>query len=244
MNINNRELATVIWIVISFTCLFYYHRSVRDSFCNVIKCFFDKKVLFVIALSAIWISIGVFILYEMNAWQWNNIKTTLTWFAFSIITMIIGVSKAEDKKKYFLSLFKENINIGVFLTFVIELHSFSFFIEFIMIPISVLLVYVNYNSLSKNNVKMKLLINIILVFWMVTYFLHSIYLSIALFNANWLLSNVIELFLPVILSLICIPFLYFLSIYMEYERVFSSLKIYFNDDDLFKYAKKIKFKIV
>jgi len=53
ININNRELATVIWIVISFTCLFYYHRSVRDSFCNVIKCFFDKTVLFVIALSAI-----------------------------------------------------------------------------------------------------------------------------------------------------------------------------------------------
>ena len=110
-------------------------------------------------------SIGVFILYEMNAWQWNNIKTTLTWFAFSIITMIIGGSKAEDKKKYFLSLFKENINIGVFLTFVIELYSFSFFIEFIMIPISVLFfVYVNYNSLSKNNVKIKLLINIILFF--------------------------------------------------------------------------------
>ena len=243
MDINNRELATVIWIVISFTCLFYYHRSVRDSFCNVIKCFFDKKVLFVIALSAIWMSIGVFILYEMNIWQWNNIKTTLTWFAFSIITMIIGVSKSEDKKKYFLSLLKENINIGVFLTFVIELHSFSFFIEFIMIPISVLLfVYVNYNSLSKNNVKIKLLINIILFFWMVAYFLHSIYLSIGLFNANWLLSNVIELFLPVILSLICIPFLYFLSIYMEYERVFSSLKIYFNDDDLFKYAKKLSLK--
>lgn len=243
MDINNRELATVIWIVILFTCLFYYHRDVRDSFCNVIKCFFDKKILFVVALSAIWMSIGVFILYKMNAWQWNNIKTTLTWFAFSIVTMIIGVSKAEDKKKYFLSLFKENINISVFLTFVIELYSFSFFIEFIMIPISVLLsVYINYNVLSKDNVKVRLLINIAFVFWVVAYFLHSIYLSISLFNTDWLLINLIELFLPVILSLIFIPFLYILSIYMEYERVFSSLKIHFNNDELFKYAKKLSLK--
>lgn len=243
MDINNRELATVIWIVILFTCLFYYHRDVRDSFCNVIKCFFDKKILFVVALSAIWMSIGVFILYKMNAWQWNNIKTTLTWFAFSIVTMIIGVSKAEDKKKYFLSLCKENINISVFLTFVIELYSFSFFIEFIMIPVSVLLsVYINYNILSKDNVKVRLLINIAFVFWVVAYFLHSIYLSISLFNTDWLLINLIELFLPVILSLIFIPFLYILSIYMEYERVFSFLKIHFNNDELFKYAKKLSLK--
>lgn len=176
MDINNRELATVIWIVILFTCLFYYHRDVRYSFCNVIKCFFDKKILFVVALSDIWMSIGVFILYKMNAWQWNNIKTTLTWFAFSIVTMIIGVSKAEDKKKYFLSLCKENINISVFLTFIIELYSFSFFIEFIMIPVSVLLsVYINYNILSKDNVKVRLLINIAFVFgWLHIFYIQYI----------------------------------------------------------------------
>ena len=134
MDINNRELSTAIWMVILFTYLFYFHKNIRDGFYNVIDCFFNKKILFVIALAAIWMSIGVFILYEVGVWKENNIKTTLVWFSTSIITMVIGVSKVEDKKDYFLSLLKENINVGVFLIFVLELYSFSFLIEFIMIP--------------------------------------------------------------------------------------------------------------
>ncbi|WP_233115496.1 hypothetical protein [Aggregatibacter actinomycetemcomitans] len=243
MDINNRELATAIWMVILFTYLFYYHKNIRDGFYNVIDCFFNKKILFVIALAAIWMSIGVFILYEVGVWKENNIKTTLVWFSTSIITMVIGVSKVEDKKDYFLSLLKENINVGVFLIFVLELYSFSFLIEFIMIPFSTFLfLYIKCNSLNENNKKISCFIYIILSLWIVIYFLHSIYLSVLLFDANSLWGNILELFLPSILSLICIPFLYFLSIYMEYERVFASLKIYFNDNGLFEYAKKLSLK--
>ncbi|KOE58096.1 hypothetical protein [Aggregatibacter actinomycetemcomitans] len=157
--------------------------------------------------------------------------------------MVIGVSKVEDKKDYFLSLLKENINVGVFLIFVLEIYSFSFLIEFIMIPFSTFLfLYIKCNSLNENNKKISCFIYIILSLWIVIYFLHSIYLSVLLFDANSLWGNILELFLPSILSLICIPFLYFLSIYMEYERVFASLKIYFNDNGLFEYAKKLSLK--
>lgn len=66
-----------------------------------------------------------------------------------------------------------------------------------------------------------------------------IFVSIMSPSVTFSWANLTELLTPVLLSFSFMPFIYMLYLYQAYETKLLGLKIYFDDEALFNYAKKL-----
>ncbi|NYM97050.1 hypothetical protein GPV46_24745, partial [Salmonella enterica subsp. enterica serovar Typhimurium] len=114
--------------------LLWCKKDIRDSFYQLIKTFFHKQILTVLGFAVVWTSICIVLFYEIGVWSTDNLKTTLVWVITYAFVTIFETHKINSSKYYFKSQIKETIGLSALLTFILELQSFSFAIEFIIYP--------------------------------------------------------------------------------------------------------------
>ena len=236
MDISNREYAALIWNVIIFI-IANFSQEVRQSFYRIIACFFNKKILLVLMFSCIWVCGEILIFYNFELWSFNNFKTTLVWFMFSAILMI-DINEIDKKKDYFKCKVKENISISLIFTFILEVHSFSFLTELILYPVLIFLSLIGYVSSLKEETKFfseKVYILLVSLFFIC--FSYSFYLSLMSFSETFSWHNTTEFLAPILLSIFFLPFVYALYVFSVYEMKFLVLKKYFDNMEIFNYAK-------
>lgn len=239
MDINGREYAFIIWMVFIIITL-NFKKDIRDSFFQLIKVFKHRLILTVLGLAVIWVIACVILLYEIGLWSSSNLKTTLVWMVTYAFVTIFEVNKIKNSKYFFKSQLKETIGISTLLTFILELHSFSFTVEFIMFPIVTFLSLLSaVGGMKTETKKISVAINVILATVVIFYFAHSLYLSIISMKDTFSRTNLTELLTPILLSFSFMPFIYILYLYQAYERKLISLKIYFDNDEIFKYARNL-----
>lgn len=239
MDINGREYAFIIWMVFIIITL-NFKKDIRDSFFQLIKFFKHRLILTVLVLAVIWVTACVALFFEIGLWSSSNFKTTLVWMVTYAFVTIFEVNKIKNSKYFFKSQLKETIGISTLLTFILELHSFSFIVEFLMLPIVTLLSLLSVvGGMKIETKKISATINIILATVVIFYFTHSLYLSIISMEDTFSWTNLTELLTPILLSFSFMPFIYILYLYQAYERKLISLKIYFDDDEIFKYARNL-----
>lgn len=127
-------------------------------------------------------------------------------------------------------------------SFIFGLHTFSFVVEMILLPITTFLsVCIIVGNMEE---KTKMVSNILtypLIFIIVISFSHSLYLSIQSPSVIFTKSNLTEFLTPIILSLSYIPFIYFTHIYQVYENKFIGIRHQIDDEKLYKKAKIMAF---
>ncbi|MGM8835560.1 hypothetical protein ACS6JN_22015 [Enterobacter hormaechei subsp. steigerwaltii] len=220
--------------------LLWCKKDIRDSFYQLIKTFFHKQILTVLGLAVIWTSICIALFYEIGVWSTNNLKTTLAWVITYAFVTIFETHKIKNSKYYFKSQIKETIGLSALLTFILELQSFSFAIEFIIYPIILFLgLLAVVANTKKETEKIGATIKVVLGIFGIFYFSHSLVVSIMSPSVTFSWGNLTELLTPVLLSFSFMPFIYMLYLYQSYETNLLSLKIYFDDEALFNYAKKL-----
>ncbi|MEI9529952.1 hypothetical protein [Enterobacter hormaechei] len=220
--------------------LLWCKKDIRDSFYQLIKTFFHKQILTVLGLAVIWTSICIALFYEIGVWSTNNLKTTLVWVITYAFVTIFETHKIKNSKYYFKSQIKETIGLSALLTFILELQSFSFAIEFIIYPIILFLgLLAVVANTKKETEKIGATIKVVLGIFGIFYFSHSLVVSIMSPSVTFSWGNLTELLTPVLLSFSFMPFIYMLYLYQSYETNLLSLKIYFDDEALFNYAKKL-----
>ncbi|HBM2522682.1 TPA: hypothetical protein LUX61_004396, partial [Enterobacter hormaechei] len=92
---------------------------------------------------------------------------------------------------------------------------------------------------KKETEKIGATIKVVLGIFVIFYFSHSLVVSIMSPSVTFSWGNLTELLTPVLLSFSFMPFIYMLYLYQSYETNLLSLKIYFDDEALFNYAKKL-----
>ncbi|MDR9986386.1 hypothetical protein [Enterobacter hormaechei] len=220
--------------------LLWCKKDIRDSFYQLIKTFFHKQILTVLGLAVIWTFICIALFYEIGVWSTNNLKTTLVWVITYAFVTIFETHKIKNSKYYFKSQIKETIGLSALLTFILELQSFSFAIEFIIYPIILFLgLLAVVANTKKETEKIGATIKVVLGIFGIFYFSHSLVVSIMSPSVTFSWGNLTELLTPVLLSFSFMPFIYMLYLYQSYETNLLSLKIYFDDEALFNYAKKL-----
>ncbi|EDP1795067.1 hypothetical protein F9J41_07045 [Salmonella enterica subsp. enterica serovar Heidelberg] len=220
--------------------LLWCKKDIRDSFYQLIKTFFHKQILTVLGFAVVWTSICIVLFYEIGVWSTDNLKTTLVWVITYAFVTIFETHKIKSSKYYFKSQIKETIGLSALLTFILELQGFSFAIEFIIYPIMLFLgLLAVVANTKKETEKIGATIKVVLGVFVIFYFAHSFFVSIMSPSVTFSWANLTELLTPVLLSFSFMPFIYMLYLYQAYETKLLGLKIYFDDEALFNYAKKL-----
>lgn len=233
-DISNRELSIILWLLL-LLMLTLLSQSTRKSFSGVIKAFFCKafiKIYFCLALYLL----PVIYLF-MNTVFWNT-KDFIFWL-FTVGFVLIFSFKKIDEKDFFKNKLIESFKIILILEFIINFYNFSFWIEFILVPIVIfyaLLIAVA--EIDKKDKRVSNVLNGILIVVGLIYSLLSTYNTIMNNEDFFSLTTLWTFLFPLLLTIIFLPFLYFLTLYRKYDSLSVRLKYLAKTDENSKLLKK------
>lgn len=235
-DLNNREIALLVWMGLAFG-LPMLIPSVRRAFGEVVRAFLQPPILGCIAGAAAYTAACVAVLASADLWGLPNVKTTMIWFvSFSIVAMMEATRAGESLRRLPV-LAKETIAVTALVVFIAETYPFPLWGELLFIP-SVVLV-----SLCAEIAKRKPeLARTVPVFT----FLRAAFGLGALGYAGWqaasdlpglvTMDNLREFVVPILLSLMFLPFLFFLTLFVAYQTAAVRVQFAIPDKRLGLYA--------
>jgi len=220
---NSREIAWAVWISIGLVALIWFNNT-RSSLWEVVKSLFIWTIIKWWISMVIYIASFVYIFYHLGLWTSDLLKDTVFYIIFSASITFLKANKISEDKHFFREMLKDNLKLGILLEFVIGLYTFSIWVELLIVPLTLLLVGVQ--AVSGSEEKYKSVNKLINWIWITTgtIALYHIIKSVILHFQDLLsLDNLRQILLTPNLTLIYIPFLYILSLRMDYETQFVLL---------------------
>lgn len=239
--LNNRELSILIWLSIILVGL-AFKKGVTKSYADLIKAFFQDKVITLVFASIVYVEIVVLFLALIDYWEIYLLKDTTFWYLGTGFILLLSTSKALSEKDFFRKVIIDNVKLILILQFITNFHTFGLFWEVLLVPTVsfVAILDVMADLKSENRVLKKLTVPLLILFGFAI-FSYSVF-QISTDLGTFAATNTLKLFfLPIILSLTFIPFLYFVTLIMEYENLF--LRIGFRFKKKNPDFKKMKIKI-
>lgn len=223
--LSSREIATVVWLIL-FSLWALSKKDIRKASTRLLETLFNKYLLVPIVLMALYTSGVAWILHVVGVWTFDLLKVTILWFFTSALAFALNFTTWDGKKSILSAVFIDNVKGVILLEFLISKYTFPLVVELILIPVAALIVMLSTYAQreDKNSDVAKFMTGL-------QAFLGFIIISFAVFSAVNDFGNLRSLdtarfiLLPPLLSLLLVPFVYFLGIYAAYERLFVNLKI-------------------
>lgn len=220
---STREIAAFVWLCV-FSAFLLYKKDIRPSIFNVIKALGNKFIITGILSLIIYTFLIVLLLYIVSYWDIAMMKDTFFWLSFTAVGILFSLSKAIDTL-FFSNLIKDNIKIIIILEFILNLYTFPLLIELLLFPIilfiSILQAFTD-NDIEKKKLNSCLSIALSLIVLCMLFF--SIYKSIVNYECFFSISTLKYFSLPIILTLLSLPYFYGIVLYMRYESFIVVVK--------------------
>jgi hypothetical protein len=239
---STRELALLIWmffIIVGLTV----SKSFKKPILEILKLLLTKQFIFIYGSLVAYIFISTQVLHLIHLWDFTFLKDTIFWFfSFAIVTFF-SIDKAKEIN-FFKSILKNSFRWTIFLEFLINFYSFSLTTELLLLPL------ITFIALSqafaeiygKNKKVSKVLYNILSIIGL-AYFVYALYRTILDYKSFFTVYNLKSLGLPILLTILILPFFYFLALYKLYDELFRHVNYLKNGDELKKNLNWEMFKV-
>ena len=235
--LNPRELALLIWPGVAI-CFILIREQIRESFFVVIKAFFAARLVAVYTCMLAYTTLIIYCLLQLGLWDKSQLKNTIVWvltvglFSFSDIS-------PEKNTNYFKKALKDIFKFTAIIEFIINVYTFNLFIELLIIPIAVFIVGIlAFAEREEQHKPVAKLMNGILSIFGLFLICYATYWIINDFSAFASKGTLNDFVMPPVLSLLFLPFVYLLSIFMGYENSFILIGKAIGNASLTKYAKR------
>ncbi len=213
---NNREIAIIIWSVFLFVWLLFKSQKFCINLLDLLVSIL--KLWKVFLLMILYIILSVYVLYEINFWNINLVKITIFWVFGSAIIFLMNYKKMIEEKGYLKNILKEIIGLTVVISFVSNFYSFSLPIELLLIPFIAILGMMSAFSLYKIEYqKTGIVLNKISIILGLIIFGFSSYKTIINFDIFFNMITLQDFLIPILLSIMFIPFVYIFYFYSKWE---------------------------
>lgn len=234
---NNREIAIGIWSCI-FLAWGLRNVEVRESLKGVFSALLHKAIVLPFILMAIYVGFLVYFLFDVGLWNTSQLKNTILWFLFVAATSFFTINNINEDANYFKESLKSHIKIIVLLEFIVAFYNFSLLAELVIIPIATFLTaLLVYAELKEEHQQVAKLLNNILAILGTLAIFYCFYQLTLNFGNFAKLETLMDFIIPVLLSVLLLPFIYFLSRYALYESILIRVNIYTDNKSYRRYAK-------
>lgn len=152
--------------------------------------------------------------------------------------MLSSHKKVIAEEKFISYSIRSSFSLACIVTFIVDMHSFSFAAELLLLPFIIILHVMlaisttkpQYSSITQT---LQALASVVII----GYVGNSVILSIRHADIVFSFSTLREFCIPIILLMMYIPFIFFLSVLFAYEYEFSRLKFGINSEKLRAIAK-------
>ena len=224
MMFDNREIAAcILFGVIS---LWYGSKpTLRPAIRRMIESLFQPALLIPLLAMFIWIGLEVSVGTRLALWNTDLAKSTVVWAVGSATVLCFNCVKAAEDPTFFKRTMIGTLAAAVFVEFFVNLYVFSLLVELVLQPVILILAMgATFGGLRLQDKKIKKTCEFLLtliVLWMLIYSARQTYLRWGQIDKQNLL---LELGLPIWLTLGIIPFLFLFSIVLAYDSAFRRIR--------------------
>lgn len=218
---STRELVFIIYLtILAFWVI--AKKSIRDSLFDLIKFALSPKLLVPFTILIFYSSIIIYILHCLSLWDLAYIKDIILWILFSGVPVCFNSINSSVEDHYFKHMITDNITFAVLAEFFIATFPFNFLIELILQPVFIALISIQIRS--KYREEYRAVTNYFLSIFSLIIIGHIIIQVFKEYTQFNFIQTAITLALPLILSILYLPFAYFLALYSKYEILFLRMK--------------------
>lgn len=213
---NTREVSIIFWIT-GLSIWLLTKSEVRQSLLGLVGSIFVMRKFFLFHF--IYIGLSILFLFYMGFWNDDLLKITIYWIIGSSIVSFVNSPRIHRDKNYLKKTLKEMAGLAVAITFIVNLYPFPLPVELLLVPFAFTIIGMTVVAEMKEELKQvhKFLSFIQIILGLVI-LLFSLYQALANFKTFSSYTTLQEFFLPIILSIMLLPFLYGMSLYGEYEQ--------------------------
>ncbi|MCD0490592.1 hypothetical protein LPB86_20305 [Pedobacter sp. MC2016-14] len=233
---NTREQAYLFWGIPLLIWLLS-PRNTRKSAGGIVKALFCRQFVYIYIIALAYISCSIFLLHAVKIWDISLIKDTIMWFLFVALPLMFQAGKIDSFQKFLKEIVTPLIAFSIIFEYIFGLYTFKLWIEVLMVPALVMLggmlavserksEYAQVNKLLKGT---QFFSGLIAVFFIM---LHLVQHYQEYVNRTVLMQFLIPLFL----SLLFLPLLYGIAMFIHYETAFIILKRHFRHHTMYRYA--------
>lgn len=216
---NSREISIGIWVSVLLICALI-NKELRISLFRVVAAAINKRIALPVAAFVWYLFLVVGLLTAIGFWQLEMLKVTVYWFVLSGLALFGKAVTASKPLEDWRGTLREQTSIIVILAFIVSSYTFSLYAEIVLVPvvafISMLVAYAEYHH--KGEPVANLFIGVQAFIGLVILLLASM----SAYNDYVNLASITtakELFLPVALVTMAIPYMYFIALYSAYYRI-------------------------
>lgn len=235
---SNRELALSMWGIIAFILL-SLKISPRRSIYNLYKIVFSKRLFFLYVWMAIYLIPVIYFINKIGLWNLGQIKNTIIWVLFAGLPTIFLAGEVNENKRYFKDALKDIFSLTAVVEFLTNFYSFNLIIELILVPITVLLAGMLVVSKgSEKYLPAAKILNSLLSIFGIFLIGFTLYKLVGNFREFATIGTLTDFLIPPLLTLVFLPFVYLVAVYMNYETNFIALKFSIPNLHLRRFAKR------
>jgi hypothetical protein len=237
--LSSRELALAIWGALLLAFLLS-KRSIRGSLLGVAKAALASKIVTWFAIVLLYNALVVVALRAIGVWNLTLLKDTILWFVFAGIALAFRSAAISQGDRPLLGILKDTAKVFVVVEFLANTYTLRLAWEMILIPILALLAAVD--AVAQTDPKYAQagrIATCLLSAAGLAVFGFAITKAIADFGSLWSFESLRRLLLPPVLSILLLPMIYTVALYMTYDLLFSRLLVALDADGaVARYARR------
>ncbi|NCT71149.1 MAG: hypothetical protein GXC75_09400 [Xanthomonadaceae bacterium] len=235
MTLTDRELATLTWLLIAALSLLMA-KGIRKATWTLIKAVFGNKLRTAFLLALLYCTSAFFLLLKTNVAEQANVKTAVLWFlTFALPSLGQTISNEEDRS-HLIKILREAIGANALIAFLVSSYTFSFAAELVLVPAATLfslLIAIPKSGNSSPIEKFAIASMAIIATLFLARVAYGVFNDFANFAS---LATGREFVLPVAMTVLYLPFLFSMHLFVVYEIGIIRAKNSIKDHELYSYA--------
>ena len=180
----------------------------------------------------------VYIFYRFRLWDTSFINDTIVWIVGVAFVMYLNVNRVNNDE-FFKKTIIDNLKLIIVLEFIINLYVFNFWVELFLVPLIAILVGVmGISSSNPENKQVESCLNTVFIVIGMGFLSYAIYNIIIDFQGFLSIDNLKKFLLPIVFTVIFLPFIYVMALYVTYDLIFRQIMNLIKDESLARYTRQ------
>lgn len=221
MEINNREVAALFWLLASAIVILRV-KWMREGVIALFEVIFMRRMVRWSFYMCGYLSLICYGLHMIELWSLADLKATLLWLITAGFYMVYhAVNEEPLPGKLFSETFKNGFNIAVVLEFFVGIVSLPLPVEIILLPIAAFFTFIASPSKSdgRQELRVRNFASSVLTLIGFLLILHALIANILGWSTFWQAETARQFFMPILLSFAFIPYIWGILPYLAYEHI-------------------------
>ncbi len=236
--LSTRELSIAFWASV-FVLWMLTQPQLRRSIFGIFRTALHWKIAAPLVVCIAYVSAALWLLARIGFWKPTDVKDTVVWLVGSGFAAAFSGVQMSSQVPSVRQILRDQLGAFIVIEYLIGTFTFSFWVEFLVIPVIVFFSLMNGVAQTKQEFKSVQKATGCLLgvmgFVIAGFALRQAFEAIAQIS---LLSIARELALPIVLTAMLLPLAYAFFVISAYEQIFIRLKLGVADPAVRKYARR------